>query len=55
MPSKFKTVFLVDALGIFLLQFNSSGFDLVVFSMAYVFCVTGFYVIYRVFVPVGGG
>jgi len=55
MSNRFIGVFLVDVLGIFFLQFNSMGFDLVVFSLAYVFCVAGFYVIYRVFMPVGGG
>jgi hypothetical protein len=55
LPNRLKGVFLLDALGIVLLQFNYTGINLLVFSSAYVFCVTGFYVIYRVLVPVEGG
>ena len=41
-------MFLLDAVGVFFIQANNVGLAFIVFTSAYVFCVTGFYVIYRV-------
>ena len=49
-PFSFIIVFLVEATGIVLIEANNVGLEFIIFASAYVFCITGLYVIYRVLV-----
>ena len=53
-PNGFFILFLLDAIGVILIEASNTGFAFIVFSSAYLFCVTGLYVIIRVLVNGGG-
>jgi hypothetical protein len=47
-PNGFFILFLLDVIGVLFIEVSNTGLAFIVFSSAYLFCMTGSYVIYRV-------
>ena len=53
-PKGFFLLFLLNAIGVIFIEASNTGLAFIVFSFAYLFCMTGLYVIIRVLVNGGG-
>jgi len=45
--NNFLLLVMLEAIGIIFIQANNVGLGFIIFASAYIFCITGFYVIYH--------